>query len=75
MHDGAGTDEGDTYKYECEMCRTTLPDLTGLIEHLREDNEKHVVCQGCLRAFDDGALSREEQEGELVEHLKKVIYP
>lgn len=71
MHDGAGTDEGDTFKYECTTCRITLPGLPGLMEHLREENDNHVVCKACFREFDCGDL-RQEREAGLVKHLESV---
>ncbi|XHF99087.1 hypothetical protein AWENTII_002596 [Aspergillus wentii] len=69
IHDGAGSDEGDTFKYECTECRIVCANIAELCSHLLKENSAHVVCPDCLKEFYGSREEKEEKKkAHLIEH-------
>lgn len=61
IDDGAGSDEGDTFKYECRTCRFICASVEELCTHL-VTGERHIVCPVCLREFEgENTVGRERE--------------
>lgn len=69
IFDGAGSDEGDTYRYKCPPCRYSFASIDEVASHLLT-SDMHTVCPICLKEF--VADTRAEMEGFRQVHMMHV---
>lgn len=70
IYDGAGSDEGDTFKYECTECRVVCAGIEDLCSHLLKEDLVHVVCPVCFKEFYGECWEDREKEKQI--HLEQV---
>lgn len=68
--DGAGSDEGDTFKYRCNECHIVCAGMEDLCCHLLSETATHVVCPVCFKEFHGKCW--EERVKEKQRHLDEV---
>lgn len=66
IHDGAGSDEGDTFKYECKSCGRPCANVRDLCSHLI-NSEIHTICPICLMEF-----AGQGPEDKRLDHIYEV---
>lgn len=69
FHCGAGSEEGDTFNYECVDCRSKHTSIEDLNSHLLT-SAAHVVCPICVMEF--SGQNNQVKEMSRKDHILKV---
>ncbi|RMJ20702.1 hypothetical protein PHISP_08428 [Aspergillus sp. HF37] len=72
IRDGTGSDQGDTFRYECRECRVRCAGIDELCAHLLT-TPWHVVCPICLQEFQGGMrVTTRGKDSKRREHIREV---